>query len=67
MRRIMDKGIKVVIFEPTITDENFQGCPVIKDIEEFKRISDVILTNRLQTEIEDIKEKVYTRDLYKRD
>ncbi len=67
MRQIMDKGIKVVIFEPTITDENFQGCPVIKDIEEFKRISDVILTNRLQTEIEDIKEKVYTRDLYKRD
>lgn len=67
MRRIMEKGIKVVIFEPTIEEKCFQGCRVIKSIEEFKAISDVILANRLQTDLEDVKDKVYTRDLYKRD
>ena len=67
MRRIMEKGIEVVIFEPTIAEDFFQGCRVIKSIEEFKAVSDVILTNRLQAELEDVKDKVYTRDLYKRD
>ena len=67
MRRIMEKGIEVVIFEPTIAEDFFQGCRVIKSIEEFKTVSDVILANRLQAELEDVKDKVYTRDLYKRD
>lgn len=67
MRRIMDNGIEVVIFEPTIKEEWFQGCRVIKSIEEFKAVSDVILANRLQADLEDVKDKVYTRDLYKRD
>ena len=67
MRRIMEKGIEVVIFEPTIESEAFHGCRVIKSIEAFKAVSDVILANRLQPELEDVKGKVYTRDLYKRD
>lgn len=67
MRRIMEKGIEVVIFEPTIESEAFHGCRVIKSIEAFKTVSDVILANRLQPELEDVKGKVYTRDLYKRD
>jgi UDPglucose 6-dehydrogenase len=67
MRRIMEKGIKVVIFEPTIAEDFFQGCRVMKSVEEFKAVSDVILANRLQADLEDVKDKVYTRDLYKRD
>ncbi len=67
MHRIMERGIEVVIFEPTIEAECFQGCRVIKSIEAFKTISDVILANRLQPELEDVQDKVYTRDLYKRD
>lgn len=67
MRRILEKGIEVVIFEPTIAAECFQGCRVIKSMEEFKAVSDVILANRLQADLDAVKDKVYTRDLYKRD
>jgi UDPglucose 6-dehydrogenase len=67
MKRIKAKGIEVVVFEPTLTESEFFNSRVIKDFEEFKRISDVIVTNRLSDEIKDVIDKVYTRDLFSRD
>lgn len=67
MKRIKAKGIEVVIFEPAMQDEEFYGSRVIRDLDEFKQMSDVIVSNRLNDEIRDVKEKVYTRDLYSRD
>lgn len=67
MKRIKAKGIEVVVFEPAMQEEVFFGSRVIKDFEEFKSISDVIVANRLTDEIKDVKEKVYTRDLFSRD
>jgi UDPglucose 6-dehydrogenase len=67
MKRIKAKGIPVVIYEPALGDEEFFGSRVIKDIDEFKVISDVIVANRLSDDISDIKEKVYTRDIFNSD
>lgn len=67
MKRIKAKGIEVVIFEPALEEENFYNSRVIKDLDEFKTISDVIVANRLTADIQDVVEKVYTRDLYQRD
>jgi UDPglucose 6-dehydrogenase len=67
MKRIKAKGIPVVIYEPALGDEEFFGSRVIKDIDEFKAISDVIVANRLSDDISDIKEKVYTRDIFNSD
>lgn len=67
MKRIKAKGIEVVIYEPTYQGKIFYDSKVINDIEEFKRISDVIVVNRMNAEIEDVREKIYTRDLYERD
>jgi UDPglucose 6-dehydrogenase len=67
MKRIKAKGIEVVVFEPALQEENFYNSRVIKDLEEFKEISDVIVTNRLSDEIKDVVDKVYTRDLFSRD
>ncbi|MEJ2497145.1 MAG: nucleotide sugar dehydrogenase [Sulfurovaceae bacterium] len=67
MKRIKAKGIPVVIYEPALGDEEFFGSKVIKDIDEFKAISDVIVANRLSDDISDIKEKVYTRDIFNSD
>lgn len=67
MKRIKAKGIEVVVFEPALKEDYFFNSRVIKDLEEFKRMSDVIVANRLSDKILDVKEKVYTRDLYSRD
>ena len=67
MKRLKAKGIEVVIFEPSLEQEDFFRSRVIKDYEEFKEISDVIVANRLSDELVDVREKVYTRDIWGRD
>jgi len=67
MKRIKAKGIEVVIYEPVLEDDYFYNSKVIKDLEEFKKISDVIVANRLEDSIRDVAEKVYTRDIFESD
>ncbi len=67
MKRIKAKGVEVVIYEPVLNEELFFNSKVIKDLDEFKKISDVIVTNRLSDDLCDVKEKIYTRDLFARD
>lgn len=67
IERLKNEGVKVVIYEPTFSDEKFKECVVENNFAKFAEISDVILANRFEKQLEDVKEKVYTRDLYMKD
>ena len=70
MKRVKEKGITVVVYEPSLshTDtDTYEGEKIITDLDIFKEICDMIVANRLDRELEDVKNKVYTRDLFRRD
>lgn len=67
MKKIQVEGVEIVIYEPKFEEPIFCNSRIIKDLNEFKDLSDIIVANRFESELEDVKEKVYTRDIFKRD
>lgn len=64
MKRIRAKGIKVIIYEPVLEDREFFNSKLYKDLKKFKKESDCIVANRLNKDLDDVKEKVFSRDLF---
>ena len=67
MKRVKAKGIAVRVYEPSFTENSFYNSPVIKDLDEFKADVDLIVANRISSELEDVSEKVFSRDLFQAD
>lgn len=67
MKRVKSKGVEVIVFEPSLQESEFFRSKVIKSLEEFKNLSDIIVTNRFQEDLIDVKEKVFTRDIFSSD
>lgn len=67
MKRIKSRGVPVVVYEPTLSDDEFYGSEVVRDLDVFKGECDIILANRWSPELDSVRDKVYTRDLFKRD
>ena len=67
VKKLQAKNVEIVIFEPTIQEANFERISVIKDFEEFSLKSDVIVANRFESKLENVKDKIYTRDIFNSD
>ena len=67
MKRLKAKGVEVVVYEPLLDDSEFFNSKVVRDLKSFKKMSDVIVANRLQDELKDVLNKVFTRDLFQKD
>ncbi|MGM0293405.1 nucleotide sugar dehydrogenase [Enterococcus sp. AZ062] len=67
MKRLKARGISVIVYEPTVDEKEFSGFPMITELADFKNLSDVIISNRFDEELDDVEEKVYTRDIFRRD
>ncbi len=67
IKNLRANNVKVIIYEPTLNQKEYNGFEVVNDINQFKKYSSIILANRQENILEDVKEKVYTRDLYSRD
>ncbi len=67
IQNLKKSNVEIIIYEPTLEDNEFNDCKVIHDFDEFKKCSDIIIANRLEDVLKDCKDKVYTRDLYSRD
>lgn len=64
MKRIKGKGIEVIVYEPTLEDEHFFNSKVIHDLNVFKQTADIIIANRMNAELQDVKDKIFSRDVY---
>ncbi len=67
IEKLKEEDVEIIIYEPTLKQDEFNGCKVVNDFEEFSNLSDVVLANRMEEELKNIRNKVYTRDLYSRD